>query len=203
MAVKYFAISLDCTNFAENPAMAAGRKTRRTETGRELQRQINDKQDMLMRRIIALMMMVGLTLIASAQTDVMSVDDAITIFKSGKKATADATLSKQGYRYKGVSTLLHKDYCWAKNVELSKDFLPESYGKGNSSVFMMATDGKSAFLYVYNQRAFAGLQAQVKKKGYEVQKQKDGSLLCTHDALPTLTFMQLQMPYPFCMVVTS
>ncbi|MDD6853625.1 MAG: hypothetical protein PUD58_04875, partial [Prevotella sp.] len=98
--------------------------------------------------------------------------------------------------------LLHKDYCWAKNVELSKDFLPESYGKGNSSVFMMATDGKSAFLYVYNQRAFAGLQAQVKKKGYEVQKQKDGSLLCTHDALPTLTFMQLQMPYPFCMVVT-
>lgn len=148
-------------------------------------------------------MMACMALCAAAQNDVVSVDDAIGIFKNGKQANAKTVLAKQGYKYAGVSNLGGHDYCWAKNVELSKDFLPQNYGRGNSSVFMLSTDGKTAFLYVYNQKAFAGLQAQVKLKGYNIQKEKDGTLLCTHDKMPTISFMQFQMPYPFCMMITE
>ena len=42
-----------------------------------------------------------------------------------------------------------------------------------------------------------------RQKGYNVQKEKDGTLLCTHDNMPTISFMQFQMPYPFCMMITE
>lgn len=144
-----------------------------------------------------------MALAAVAQSDVISVSNALTVFKNGKQAAANTALKAEGYAYKGISNLGGKDYCWAKNVELSKDFLPQSYGKGNSSIFMLSTDGKTAFLYVYNQKAFSGLQAQVRRLGYDVQKEKDGSLLCTKEKMPTVTFMQFQMPYPFCMMITE
>lgn len=156
-----------------------------------------------MKRIFSTILFAIIAMIAFAQSDVVSVTDAISIFKSGKLANARSVLEKQGYSYKGVSTLPGKDYCWSKNVELSKDFLPQRYGHGNSSVFMLSTDGKTAFLYVYNQKAFSSLQAQVKQKGYEMQKEKGGTLLCTHDKMPTISFMQFQMPFPFCMMITE
>ena len=43
----------------------------------------------------------------------------------------------------------------------------------------------------------------MRQKGYNVQKEKDGTLLCTHDNMPTISFMQFQMPYPFCMMITE
>lgn len=157
-----------------------------------------------MKRILSIIaFMFCIVIGASAQNDVVSVSDAISIFRNGKQANAKTILEKEGYRYKGLSNLAGKDYCWAKNVELSKDFLPQSYGKGNSSIFLLSTDGKTVFLYVYNQKAYAGLQAQVRQKGYNIQKEKDGTLLCTHDSMPTISFMQFQMPYPFCMMITE
>ena len=156
-----------------------------------------------MRRLTNVILLVLFTIAAAAQTDVISVDEAITVYSNGKLANAQTVLSRQGYRYKGISTLAGKDYCWAKNVDLSKDFLPQHYGSGNSSIFLLSTNGKTAFLYVYNQKAFAGLKAQVKKRGYNMETEKDGSIICTHDKQPTITFMQLQMPYPFCMMITE
>ena len=105
-----------------------------------------------MKRILsAIILFAAIAMSAAAQSDVVSVSDALAIFRNGKQANAKSVLSKQGYAYKGISTLAGKDYCWAKNVELSKDFLPQSYGRGNSSIFLLSTDGKTAFLYVYNQ----------------------------------------------------
>ena len=157
-----------------------------------------------MKRILsAIILFAAIAMSAAAQSDVVSVSDALAIFRNGEQANAKSVLSKQGYAYKGISTLAGKDYCWAKNVELSKDFLPQSYGRGNSSIFLLSTDGKTAFLYVYNQKAYSGLQSQVRQKGYNVQKEKDGTLLCTHDNMPTISFMQFQMPYPFCMMITE
>lgn len=156
-----------------------------------------------MRRLTNVILLVLFTIAAAAQTDVISVDEAIAVYSNGKLANAQTVLSRQGYRYKGISTLAGKDYCWAKNVDLSKDFLPQHYGSGNSSIFLLSTNGKTAFLYVYNQKAFAGLKAQVRKRCYNMETEKDGSIICTHDKQPTITFMQLQMPYPFCMMITE
>lgn len=156
-----------------------------------------------MKRVLTTLFIICATIAASAQSDVVGVGDALGVFTNGKLANAKTLLAKQGYTYKGLSTLGGKNYCWAKNVDLSKDFLPQNYGKGNSSIFMLAADGKTVFLYVYNQKAFTGLQAQVKKLGYTVQKEKDGTLLCSCDGKPTVSFMQFQMPFPFCMMITE
>lgn len=156
-----------------------------------------------MKRLTNILFLLFIALTAAAQSDVVSVADAISIYQNGKQANAKTILERQGYRYKGISNLAGRDYCWAKNVDLSKDFLPQNYGRGNSSIFLLSTDGKTAFLYVYNQKAFAGLKAQVRQRGYEMQTEKDGSIICTRDKQPTISFMQLQMPYPFCMMITE
>lgn len=161
------------------------------------------QQTIKMKRILNVFLLILITIAAAAQTDVVSVEETIGIYNNGKLANAKTVLEKQGYRYKGVSNLAGRDYCWAKNVELTKDFIPQSYGRGNSSIFLLATDGKTAFLYVYNQKAFAGLKAQVRSRGYNMHTEKDGSIICTRDKQPTITFMQLQMPYPFCMMITE
>lgn len=153
--------------------------------------------------ILTLISALFLTLGTWAQSDVVSVNDALSIFSNGTLANAKAVLEKQGYHYKGVSTTMGRNHNWCKNIDLSADFLPQNYGKGNSSVFLLGADGKTVFLYVYNRTAFSGLQAQVKKLGYEIEKERDGSVLCTKDGRPTITFLQLQMPYPYCMMVTE
>lgn len=156
-----------------------------------------------MKRLLTIFISMLATVAVMAQSDVVTVSDALGIFRNGKIDNAKNVLQKQGYSYKGVSTLAGKDYCWAKNVDLSKDFLPQNYSKGNSSIVMLDCSGKSLFVYVYNQRAYSGLQAQVKALGYATQKEKDGTILCTRDGQPTVSFMQFQMPYPFCMMITE
>lgn len=81
-----------------------------------------------MKRILNVFLLILITIAAAAQTDVVSVEEAIGIYNNGKLANAKTVLEKQGYRYKGVSNLAGRDYCWAKNVELTKDFIPQSYG---------------------------------------------------------------------------
>lgn len=156
-----------------------------------------------MKRLLTAILVLSMAVMAHAQADVVTIADAITIFKSGKQATAKSTLESKGYKYKGISTLSGKEYCWTKNITLSADFLPVSYGRGNSSVFFLSTDGKTVSLYVYNHRAFSGLQSQVRKLGYTVTKEKNGTLICTADGKPTISFMQFQMPYPFCVMITE
>lgn len=155
------------------------------------------QQTIKMKRILNVFLLILITIAAAAQTDVVSVEEATNIYHNGKLANAKTVLEKQGYRYKGISNLAGRDYCWAKNVELTKDFIPQSYGRGNSSIFLLATDGKTAFLYVYNQKAFAGLKAQVRSRGYNMQTERrlhnlharqaaHHHLHATADALPFL-----------------
>lgn len=170
-----------------------------------------------MRKTILTLLLAILTLTtATAQNDVVSAKTAIEIFKGGDFVKAKATLAKQGYKYAGMANLNGSEFCFSKNVQLSKEFIPQSYSAGNSSVIMMSTafdakkvvaaksdNSKVLSLYVYNQKAFAGLQSQVRQLGYNIQREKDGSLLCTRDGEPTISFLRFEMPYPFCMMITE
>ncbi len=91
-------------------------------------------------------------------------------------------------------------------MDLTKDFVPTAMGRGNSSMVLLAQDGKTVYVYVFNRNAFAGLQAQVKAMGYDMGravKADKGTLICTKDNQPTITFLTLQQPLPYCMQITE
>ena len=91
-------------------------------------------------------------------------------------------------------------------MDLTKDFVPTAMGRGNSSMVLLAQDGKTVYVYVFNRNAFAGLQAQVKAMGYDMGravKADRGTLICTKDSQPTITFLTLQQPLPYCMQITE
>lgn len=108
-----------------------------------------------MKRLLFLIAALIVSVSMEAQTDVISVKDAIQVFKNKTLAAGKKVLEKQGYTYKGVSSdQFGKDYNWVRNMDLSKDFLPTALGKGNSSLFMLAVDGRTVYLYVFNRSAF-------------------------------------------------
>lgn len=160
-----------------------------------------------MKRLLFLIAALIVSVSMEAQTDVISVKDAIQVFKNKTLAAGKKVLEKQGYTYKGVSSdQFGKDYNWVRNMDLSKDFLPTALGKGNSSLFMLAVDSRTIYLYVFNRSAFEGLKAQAKRLGYDMGKAlktSEGTIICTKDEQPTLTFMELQQPLPYCMQITE
>lgn len=142
-----------------------------------------------------------------AQRDVVSVADAIKIFQTKTLYTGKQVLERQGYSYKGVSSdEFGKDYNWVKNMNLTKDFLPTAMKRGNSSMVLLAQNGKTVYVYVFNRTAFAGLQSQVKAMGYDMGNAVKGdksTLICTKENQPTVTFLILQQPLPYCMQITE
>ena len=59
---------------------------------------------------------------------------------------------------------------------------------------------------VFNRTAFAGLQAQVKAMGYDMGNAVKGdktTLICTKDNQPTISFLTLQQPLPYCVQITE
>ena len=151
-----------------------------------------------MKKILLLIMTLIVSMTTFAQSDIVSVADAIKIFQTKTLYTGQQVLEKQGYIYKGISTDSYgKDHNWVKNMDLTKDFVPTAFAKGNSSMVQLDNTGKTAF---------AGLQAQVRAMGYDMgkaAKSSKGTLICTKDNQPTITFMTLQMPLPFCMQITE
>lgn len=149
-----------------------------------------------MKKILSLIAALLVTMGMRAQSDVVKVADAIRIFQTKTLYTGRQVLEKQGYRYKGISSdEFGKDHNWVKNMDLTKDFVPTAMGRGNSSMVLLAQDGKTVYVYVFNRNAFAGLQAQVKADR--------GTLICTKDSQPTITFLTLQQPLPYCMQITE
>jgi hypothetical protein len=142
-----------------------------------------------------------------AQRDVVSVADAIKIFQTKTLYTGKQVLERQGYSYKGVSSdEFGKDYNWVKNMNLTKDFLPTAMKRGNSSMVLLAQNGKTVYVYVFNRTAFAGLQSQVKAMGYDMGNAVKGdksTLICTKENQPTVPFLILQQPLPYCMQITE
>lgn len=160
-----------------------------------------------MKKILSLITALLVTMGMRAQSDVVKVADAIRIFQTKTFYTGRQVLEKQGYKYKGISSdEFGKDHNWVKNMDLTKDFVPTAMGRGNSSMVLLAQDGKTVYVYVFNRNAFAGLQAQVKAMGYDMGravKADRGTLICTKDSQPTITFLTLQQPLPYCMQITE
>lgn len=166
---------------------------------------INERKNM--KKILLLLTTLLFTIGVHAQKDVVSVADAIKIFQAKTLQVGKQVLEKQGYSYKGVSSdEFGKDYNWVKNMNLTSDFLPTAMKRGNSSMVLLAQDGKTVYIYVFNRMAFAGLQTQVKVLGYDMGKAVKGdqsTLICTKDNQPTISFLTLQQPLPYCVQITE
>ena len=166
---------------------------------------INERKNM--KKILLLLTTLLFTIGVHAQKDVVSVADAIKIFQAKTLQVGKQVLEKQGYSYKGVSSdKFGKDYNWVKNMNLTSDFLPTAMKRGNSSMVLLAQDGKTVYIYVFNRMAFAGLQTQVKAMGYDMGKALKGdqsTLICTKDNQPTISFLTLQQPLPYCVQITE
>ena len=166
---------------------------------------INERKNM--KKILLSLTTLLFTIGVHAQKDVVSVADAIKIFQAKTLQVGKQVLEKQGYSYKGVSSdEFGKDYNWVKNMNLTSDFLPTAMKRGNSSMVLLAQDGKTVYIYVFNRMAFAGLQTQVKALGYDMGKAVKGdksTLICTKDNQPTISFLTLQQPLPYCVQITE
>lgn len=140
-----------------------------------------------------------------AQSDVVSLANAVRIFQNPKQSFANEILAKQGYQYKGISTDFGKEYNWVKNMDLTKDGLPTKFAKGNSSYIQLSADGKTLYLYVFNAACYKQLQQQATQIGYKAEKinGKEAWVFYTKDNAPTLTFMQLEKPLPYCIQITE
>lgn len=160
-----------------------------------------------MKKILLLMAVLLAAVGVQAQSDIVSVKDAISIFQKKTLEHGKKVLEKQGYVYKGISSDSYgRDYNWVKNMDLNKDFLPTAFKKSNSSMLMLAQNGTTLYIYVFNRSAYNGLQSQVRAMGYDMGKalkSSAGTLICTKDNQPTLTFMELQQPLPYCLQITE
>lgn len=160
-----------------------------------------------MKKILLLLTVLLFAMGARAQKDIVSMADAIKIFQAKTLQVGKQVLEKQGYSYKGVSSdEFGKDYNWVKNMNLTSDFLPTAMGRGNSSMVLLAQNGKTVYIYVFNRTAFAGLQAQVKAMEYDMGNAVKGdktTLICTKDNQPTISFLTLQQPLPYCVQITE
>lgn len=141
-----------------------------------------------------------------AQSDIISLADAIRIFQNPTQKFANDILTKQGYKYKGVTTEFGKEYNWVRNMDLNSDNIPTAFQKGNSSLFLLAADGKTAYLYIFNNACFLQLQVQAKRLGYSCDatgKASGSAMFFIKEDAPTLTFMKLEKPLPYCVQITE
>lgn len=84
-----------------------------------------------MKKILLLIMTLIVSMTTFAQSDIVSVADAIKIFQTKTLYTGQQVLEKQGYIYKGISTDSYgKDYNWVKNMNLTKDFVANCLRQG-------------------------------------------------------------------------
>lgn len=145
------------------------------------------------------------TMTSFAQSDVVSISTALRIFQNPKQSTANDLLTKQGYQYKGVQTVLGQGYVWVKNMDLTKDGLPTKFAKGNSSQVILEPKDKTLYLYVFNQTCFKQLQQQAAQLGYKADNSgaKTGTTFYMKEDAPTLTFVQLEKPMPYCVIITE
>ena len=160
-----------------------------------------------MKKILLLLISLLLSIGVRAQKDLVSMTDAIKIFQAKTLQVGKQVLEKQGYQYKGItSDDFGKDYCWVKNMDLTSDFFPSEMGRGISSMVLMAQDGKTLCIYVFNRTVFANLQAQVKAMGYDMgkaAKDDQNTTICTKDGQPTISLLRLMQPLPYCVQITE
>lgn len=152
-----------------------------------------------------LFLLMAATLTVHAQSDVVSLAQAVRIFQNPRQQSVNDLLTKQGYQYKGVSTAFGKEYTWVKNMDLTKDGLPTKFAKGNSSLILLDANGKSLYLCIFNAACYKQFQQQAVQMGYKADKAdgKSSTLFYMKDDAPTITFMQLEKPMPYCIIITE
>ena len=87
---------------------------------------------------------------------------------------------------------------------LTKDGLPTKFSKGNSSLILLDANGKSLYLCIFNAACYKQFQQQAVQMGYKADKAdgKSSTLFYMKDDAPTITFMQLEKPMPYCGIAT-
>lgn len=103
--------------------------------------------------------------------DVLSVKDALEIFKGGK-GVAKSKLAVMNYKhYTGECGIYD---CWTKNCNYICDEEKVSiFGKGTSSVVLIADDGIQ--IVVFNKIAFQKLKNQISAIGYKKNDAEAGA----------------------------
>ena len=92
-----------------------------------------------------------------------------------------------------------------KNMDLTKDGLPTKFSKGNSSLILLDANGKSLYLCIFNAACYKQFQQQAVQMGNKADKAdgKSSTLFYMKDDAPTITFMQLEKPMPYCIIITE
>ena len=66
-------------------------------------------------------------------------------------------------------------------------------------------NGKSLYLCIFNAACYKQFQQQAVQMGYKADKAdgKSSTLFYMKDDAPTITFMQLEKPMPYCIIITE
>ena len=128
-----------------------------------------------MKKFLVLSVMLFCSVVSFGQTDVLSVKDAVAIFKGGMEV-AKSKLAGLGYKSYGESGIWD---CWTKNCVYSCDLdRPTKYGNGTSSVVLIDIYDKTearTHISVYNKGIFQKLKSQILELGYKKINEYEGS----------------------------
>ena len=117
---------------------------------------------------------------------------AISLFTVGAHAQKDVVSVADMIKIFQAKTLQMGKQVLEKQGYVYKGVSSDAYGKD--------------YNWVKNRTAFAGLQAQVKAMGYDMGSAVKGdksTLICTKDNQPTISFLTLQQPLPYCLQITE
>lgn len=122
--------------------------------------------------ILSVMLFCAVTSFAQALPEVLSIKDALTIYKDGF-GEAKAKMAELGYEFYGYDNSFNH---WAKNCEYSNDLQKAiNFGKGISSVVAIPDDKDDVTITVFNKATFIMLKGQIVALGYKVTDQWGGS----------------------------
>lgn len=115
--------------------------------------------------VLSVMLFSAVTSFAQALPGVLSIKDALTIYKEGF-GEAKYMLAEQDYEFYGYDDISNH---WAKNCEYSNDQQKAiKFGKGTSSVVSIPGDRNDVTITVFNKAAFLKLKGQIVALGYKV-----------------------------------
>ena len=122
--------------------------------------------------VLSVMLFSAVTSFAQALPGVLSIKDALTIYKEGF-GEAKVKLADLGYEFYGYDAPFNH---WAKNCEYSNDLQKAiKFGKGTSSVVAIPGDKDDATITVFNKAAFLKLKGQIVALGYKMTDRWGGS----------------------------
>lgn len=125
-----------------------------------------------MKKIMFLSLMLLSSALTFAQSSVLSIKDAISIYNEGLRE-AKHKLAELDYDFFGEDDFANH---WAKNCEYSNtQHKAIKFGKGTSSVITIYSNGDDVTITVFNKAAFTILKSQIAALGYNKTDEWGGS----------------------------